>query len=150
MAREVTFKINTTQKDARWLKEKALADAFQIEPSEVVEAVEHALQPALWALRKNVLAAKVRTGRLRSSPGTVVRKYGGKRRLTVVGLVGYKSGVAPHSPYLELGTPPRAGRGKVVARRYAWLAYFHNKQAMKQTLQANLEAVMQNAIDGVE
>lgn len=150
MARQVTFKINTTQKDTRWLREKALADAFQVDPSEVVEAVEHALQPALWALRKNVSAAKVRTGRLRASPGTVVRKYGGKARLTVVGLVGYKSGVAPHSPYLERGTPPRAGRGKVAARRYAWLAFFQNKEAMKSNLQANLEAVMQNAIDGVE
>lgn len=149
MARQVTFKINTTQKDARWLKEKALADAFKIEPSEVVEAVEHSLQPALWALRKNVSAARVRTGRLRDSPGTVVRKYQGKARLTVVGLVGYKAGVAPHSSFLELGTPPRAGRGQVKARRYAWLAYFHNKEAMKSNLQANLEAVMQNAIDGV-
>jgi hypothetical protein len=150
MAREVTFKINTTQKDARWLKEKALAAAFQVEPSEVVEAVEHALQPALFALRKNASDARVRSGRLRASPGTVVRKYGGKARLTVVGLVGYKSGVAPHSRYLELGTPPRAGRGKVLARRYAGLAYFQNKEAMKSNLQASLEAVMQNAIDGVE
>lgn len=150
MAREVTFKINTTQKDARWLKEKALAETFQVEPTEVVEAVEHALQPALWALRKNVSAAKVRTGRLRSSPGTVVRQYRGKSRLTVVGLVGYKAGVAPHSRFLELGTPPRAGRGQVKARRYAWLAYFQNKEAMKSNLQANLEAVMQNAIDGIE
>lgn len=150
MAREVTFKINTTQKDARWLKERALAEAFQVEPSEVVEAVEHALQPALLALRKNVLGATVHSGRLRASPGTVVRKYGGKARLTVVGLVGYKSGVAPHSRYLELGTPPRSGRGKVEARRYAWLAYFQNKEAMKSNLQASLEAVMQNAIDGIE
>ena len=150
MSREVTFKINTTQKDARWLREKALADAFQVEPSEVVEAVEHALQPALWTLRSNVQAAKARTGRLRASPGTVVRKYQGKSRLTVVGLVGYKSGVAPHSRFLELGTPPRAGRGQVQARRYAWLAYFQNKEAMRSSLQANLEAVMQNAIDGVE
>lgn len=150
MAREVTFKINTTQKDARWLKENALAEAFQVEPSEVVEAVEHALQPALWALKKNVSAARVRTGRLRASPGTVVRQYKGKARLTVVGLVGYKAGVAPHSKFLELGTPPRSGRGQVKARRYAWLAYFNNREAMKSNLQANLEAVMQNAIDGVQ
>lgn len=150
MGREVTFKLNTTSKDGRWLKEKALAESFKIEPSEVIEAVEHALQPALMSLRRNVSAAKVLTGRLRQSPGTVVRKYGGKSRLTVVGLVGYKSGVAPHSKFLEFGTPPRAGRGQVKPRRYAWLAYFQNREAMKSTLQANLEAVVQNAIDGIE
>lgn len=149
MAREVTFKINTSAKDARWIRKHELAEAFKVEPTEVVEAVEHALQPALRSLQQNVQQAKVVTGRLRRSPGTVVRRYGGKQRLTVVGLVGYKSGVAPHSPFLERGTPPRAGRGKVVARRYAWLAYFNNKSAMKETLQANLESVMQNAIDGV-
>lgn len=149
MSRQVTFKINTTAKDARWIREKELARQFKIEPTEVVEAVEHSLQPALWALKRNVQDAKVRTGRLRQSPGTVVRKYGGKQRLTVVGLVGYKSGVAPHSKYLELGTPPRAGRGQVVARRYAWLAYYQNRQAMRETLQANLESIMSNAIEGV-
>jgi hypothetical protein len=149
MSREVTFKINTTAKDGRWIRKHALAEAFKVEPTEVIEAVEHALQPALKSLRHNVQQAKVFTGRLQRSPGTVVRRYGGKQRLTVVGLVGYKSGVAPHSAYLERGTPPRAGRGKVVARRYAWLAYFQNKGAMKETLQANLEAIMQNAIDGV-
>jgi hypothetical protein len=36
-----------------------------------------------------------------------------------------------------------------VPRRYAWLAYFNNKGVMKETLEANLEAIMQNAIDGV-
>ena len=149
MSRQVTFKINTTSKDARWIKEKELARQFKVEPTDVVEAVEHSLQPALWALIRNVQDARVKTGRLRRSPGTVVRKYGGKQRLTVVGLVGYKSGVAPHSKYLELGTPPRAGRGKVVARRYAWLAYYQNRQAMRETLQANLEAIMSNAIDGI-
>jgi hypothetical protein len=149
MDENVTFKINTTSKDARWIREHALLATLKIDPAEVIEAVDHALQPALWALQKNVQRAKSLTGRLRRSPGTVVRRYGGKQRLTVVGLVGYKSGVAPHSSFLERGTPPRAGRGKVVARRYAWLAYSQNKAVMRETLQANLEAVMENALDGV-
>lgn len=142
----VEFRLNTTGKDARWMRGKALSESVAIDANDVRQAIVSAMQPGLVALKTNVSQARAITGRLRRSPGIVTRKYGGSKRLVIVGLVGYMSGVAPHSTYIEMGTPPRAGRGQIKARRYAWLAYFHNRQAMQDAAKANLEAVMAKAV----
>lgn len=145
MAQEVEFRLNTSAKDARWMRGNALSESIKINPDKVRAALITAMRPGLSALRQNVAQAKTRTGRLRRSPGVLTRKYGGAQRLIMVGLVGYVSGVAPHSKYLELGTPPRFGRGQIKARRYAWLAYFRNQETMRDIAKQQLEQVMLEA-----
>jgi len=149
MAQSVEFRLNTSLQDARWMRGEALSKTIKVQPQLVRAAIGKAMQPGLAALRSNVNAAKVKTGRLKKSPGIVTRKYGGAGRLIIVGLVGYRSGVAPHSKYLELGTPPRSDRGKVTARRYAWLAYFHNREAMQQIARTELEGIVAQSISAV-
>lgn len=150
MANEVAFRLNTTAKDGKWLRGNAVAQSLSIDPSQVRQTIERAMQPGLLALRSNVSQAKVKTGRLRKSPGIVTRKYGGGKRLIVVGLVGYRAGVAPHAKYLEFGTPPVGNRKPIKARRYAWLAYFHNREAMQAAAQAGLESLMAEAVASAE
>ena len=149
MAQSVEFRLNTSAHDARWMRGKALSETVRVEADLVRAAIGKAMQPGLAALRANVSEAKVKTGRLRKAPATVTRKYGGAGRLIMVGLVGYKSGAAPHSRYLEAGTPPRSGRGQIKARRYAWLAYFHNREAMKQIAKTELEAIMASSLAAI-
>lgn len=148
MAQDVEFRLNTTARDGKWLRGSMLGQTVKIDPTQVREAVERSMQSGLSALRSNVSAAGVKTGRLRRSPGIVTRKYGGARRLVIVGLVGYKAGVAPHAKYLEFGTPPRGNRRPIAARRYAWLAYFHNREAMQSAAKSALEAIMEKAVQG--
>ena len=149
MAKEVEFRLNTTAKDARWMRGTALTESVKLDPTQVQAAIERSMQPALLALRSNVATARPKTGRLLKSPGILTRKYGGARRLVVVGLVGYKSRVAPHARYLEFGTPPVGNRRGIKARRYAWLAYFQNQDQMKATAKAALENLIANATSSV-
>lgn len=146
MANDVEFRLNTTAKDAKWMRGVMATKTLKLDSAAVRRTIEHAMQPGLLSLKSNVSEAAVKTGRLRKSCGIVTRKYGGARRLVIVGLVGYKSGVAPHAKYLELGTAPRENRGQIRARRYAWLAYFRNRQAMQSAAQAGLESLMATAI----
>lgn len=147
MGQQVEFRLNTSAKDARWMRGQALSETVKIDPASIRHAVEASMQPGLMALRQNVSAAKVKTGRLRRSPGILTRKYGGSKRLIIVGLVGYMAGVAEHSRYLEMGTPPRAGgRGQIAPRRYAWLAYFHTRKAMQESAQRQIEGIVERAI----
>jgi hypothetical protein len=97
----------------------------------------------LASLRQNVSRLGSKTGRLRRAPAILTRKYGRGSKFRIVGLLGYASGVAPHAAYIERGTPPRAGRGKVVAQRMAWLAFFANREQMRATIQGDLEALVQ-------
>ena len=150
MSQGVEFRLNTTAKAARWMGGSALSSTLKIDPSAVRRAIERAMAPGLAALRRNVGEAKVKTGRLRRAPAAVTRKYGGAKRLVIVGLVGYASGVAPHATHLEVGTPPRAGRGQVRPRRYAWLAYFQNREQMKNLAQAGIENLMASAVSQVQ
>lgn len=149
MAKEVEFRLNTTARDAKWMRGSALSEGLKIDATQVRSAIERSMQPSLMALRRNVATAKPKTGRLRRSPGVLTRKYGGQRRLVIVGLVGYKSRVAPHARYLEFGTPPVGNRRPIVARRYAWLAYFHTRDEMQAMAKAELEAIMAAAAENV-
>lgn len=150
MAKEVEFRLNTTAKDAKWMRGNALAAGLKIDATQVRSVVEKSMQPSLMALRRNVQQAKPKTGRLRRSPGIVTRKYGGSQRLVIVGLVGYKARVAPHARYLEFGTPPVGNRRPIVARRYAWLAFFSTREEMKRSAQEGLQSLMAEAADGLE
>jgi len=143
------FRLNTTQLDGRVMKGGGLDGSIQLDPEEVRAAIVDAMLPSLASLRSSVSAVRRKTGRLAASPGIETRRYQKGRRNIIVGLVGYKSGVAPHARYLEMGTPPRAGRGKIEPRRFAWLAFFHNRQTMQATAQKNLEALMARAISKV-
>lgn len=146
---DVQFRLNTTEKDARWLKGGALADSVKIDPLLVKAAVDKAMQPGLAALRRNVGQMGVKTGRLKRSPAILTKRYGGSRRLTVVGLVGYRSGVAPHATFVELGTKPRAGRGIMPKFYLAWSAFFSNRNAMQATMRTELENIVADAIRNV-
>lgn len=146
MADGISFRLNTTEKDARWMSGETAHKAVRINPDEIQAAVERSMQPGLMALRANVnQRVGVRTGRLRKSPAIVIRRYGRAPRLTVMGLVGYLHGVAPHARLMELGTPPRDGRGMVKARRMAWRAYFDNRETMGAKMTAELQAVLERA-----
>lgn len=149
MAQEVEFRLNTSEKDARWMRGRALSETVRIDQDKFRQAITKAMMPGLASLQRQVAAVRTVTGRLRKSPGIVTRKYGGANRLIIVGLVGYKAGVAPHSRYLELGTPPRAGRGIVKARRYAWRAFWENQDTMKASAEAALTGLIEDAIDSV-
>lgn len=149
MGKEVEFRLNTTARDAKWMRGTALSEAMKIDATQVRAAIERSMQPSLSALRRNVATARPKTGRLRRSPGILTRKYGGSKRLVIVGLVGYKSRVAPHARYLEFGTPPVGNRKPTVARRYAWLAFFHTRDEMQATAKSELEAIVSNAASKV-
>ena len=139
------FRLNTTELDGRIMRGGGLNGALQLDPADMRRAIVDAMQPGLAALKSNISGVKRKTGRLAMSPGIETRTYQHGRRTIVVGLVGYKSGVAPHARYLELGTPPRAGRGIVKPRRYAWKAFFYNRYSMQAAAQRNLEALVAKA-----
>jgi hypothetical protein len=143
------FRLNTTEKDARWMRGGVLQETLVLPSAQVRAAVESSMQVGLSALRNNLSAIRVRTGRLQRSPAVLTRKYGRDPKYRIVGLLGYKSGVAPHARYIELGTPPRDGRGKVTAQRPAWLAFFHNRERMAQMLQMELERMAADALSKV-
>jgi|688.fasta_scaffold57154_4 hypothetical protein len=146
MADGIEFRLNTTEKDARWVSGSTLQKAVRLDANEIRAAVERSMQPGLASLRQNVQEVGTVTGRLRRSPAIVTRRYGRAPRLTVMGLVGYRSGVAPHARLMELGTPPRAGRGLVKARRLAWKAFFYNRDTMSARMQAEMEALLSKAV----
>lgn len=141
----LSFGINTTEKDARWMRGETVQKAVRVDPSAISAAVGSAMSSGLMALRNNVAQIGVKTGRLRRSPAIVVRRYGRAPRLTVMGLVGYQNGVAPHARVIELGTPPRDGRGLVKARHPAWKAYFDNRETMAKQMEAEMSALLEKA-----
>ena len=142
MAVEATFRLNTSAKDARWIRGGVLQDGMALNAQDVRAIVERDMQPGLASLRQNVSRIGVRTGRLRKAPAILTRKYGRGSKFRIVGLLGYRSGVAPHAIHIERGTPPRAGRGKVAAQWPAWLAFFANREQMKAAIQADLGALV--------
>lgn len=146
MADGIRLDMNTTEKDARWVRGGLLPSAVQVSPDLLRAAVERSMQPGLMALQRNVQQIPARTGRLRRSPAIVTRKYGKPPFYRIVGLVGYRAGVAPHARYLEMGTPPRAGRGKVLPRRSAWTAFFTNRGVMEQNLKSEMERLVSDAV----
>ena len=146
MADGIRFGLNTTLKDAKWVRGGLLEQTVRLTPEEVRSAVLQSMQPGLMALQRNVQQVRAKTGRLRRSPAIVTRKYGKAPFFTVVGLVGYRSGVAPHAISIERGTPPRFNRGKVAARRFAWSAFFQNREIMEQALKSQLETLVQKAL----
>jgi hypothetical protein len=146
MADGISFKINTTEKDARWLTGETAGKAVQLDPADLQAACERSLAPGLSALRANVSKIGKKTGRLRQSPAILTRRYGRAPRFTAVGLLGYRSGVAPHARNVELGSPPRAGRGLMPALRPAWRAFYANRETMKSRMKAELEALLAKAV----
>jgi hypothetical protein len=142
MAGEVTFRLNTSAKDTKWMRGGVLKEGMALNAQDVRAIVERNMQPGLASLRQNVSRIGVRTGRLRRAPAVLTRKYGREAKFRILGLLGYRSGVAPHAIHIERGTPPRAGRGKVAAQWPAWLAFFANRQQMKSAIQADLEALV--------
>lgn len=142
----VDFRLNTTEKDAKWMKGSVLQESLVLDPQDVRAAIEESMQPGLQALRLNVGRLGSVSGRLRRSPAVLTRKYGRQPKFRILGLVGYRSGVAPHARYLELGTPPRAGRGLIKARRMAWSAFFSNRDQMLNAAKARLEALAAKAL----
>jgi hypothetical protein len=149
MADGIQFRINTTEKDARWLSGETVAKAVQLSPADVQAAVERSLAPGLSAMRANVSKIRRKTGRLQQSPAILTRRYGRAPRFTVLGLLGYRHGVAPHARNVELGSPPRAGRGIMPALRPAWRAYFDNRQTMQARMQSELEKLLEGAVKKV-
>jgi hypothetical protein len=146
MAGGVDFRLNTTEKDAKWMKGSVLQQSLVLDPQDVRAAVEASMQPGLQALRRNVGQVGTVTGRLRKAPAVLTRKYGRQPKFRILGLLGYRSGVAPHARYLELGTPPRAGRGLIKARRMAWSAFFSNRDQMLNAAKSRLEALAAKAL----
>lgn len=146
MAGGADFRLNTTAKDARWMRGGVLQDGLALDPTEVRAIVDRNMQPGLAALRQNVSRIKSRTGRLRRAPAVLTRKYGRGGKFRIVGLLGYASGVAPHAPFIERGTPPRAGRGKVAAQWPAWLAFFATREQMGESIKADLAALVQRTV----
>lgn len=146
MAEGIRFGINTTEKDAKWLRGETVSKAVQLDPASMQAACERSLQPGLMALRANVSKIGKVTGRLQRAPAVLTRRYGRAPRFTVVGLLGYRHGVAPHARNVELGSPPRDGRGVMPTLRPAWLAYFHNRDAMKANMRAELESLIEKAL----
>ena len=146
MAGGVDFRLNTTEKDAKWMKGSVLQESLVLEPQDVRDAIEQSMQPCLQALRLNVGRLGSVSGRLRRSPAVLTRKYGRQPKFRILGLVGYRLGVAPHARYLELGTPPRAGRGLIKARRMAWSAFFDNREQMLNAAKSRLEALAAKAL----
>jgi hypothetical protein len=142
----VDFRLNTTEKDARWMQGSALQESLILDPQDVRAIVEDSMQPGLQALRRNVGQVGTVTGRLRRAPAVLTRKYGRQPRFRILGLLGYRNGIAPHARFLELGTPPRAGRGLVKARRMAWSAFFLNRKQMLNTVKARLEALVAKSL----
>jgi hypothetical protein len=145
----IRFGLNTTEQDAKWIKGGVLDRTIVLSAQDVRAAVERSMQPGLMALQRNVQQVPARSGRLRKSPAILTRKYGRAPFFKIVGLVGYRSGVAPHARYLEMGTPPRAGRGLVKAGRMAWSAFFANKDVMGANITREMESLVQKAVNAV-
>lgn len=148
MADGIRFGINTTEKDARWMRGE-LSQAVHLSPEDLKGACERSLHPGLVALQSNVGRIGRKTGRLQRAPGILTRRYGRPPKTIVVGLLGYKHGVAPHARNVELGSPPRFNRGIMPALRPAWLAYFANRETMKANMKAELEALVAKALAAV-
>lgn len=149
MAEGIKFRINTTEKDGKWLRGETVSQAVRLNPQDMQAACERSLQPGLMALRANVSKIGRVTGRLQRSPAVLTRRYGRAPRFTVVGLLGYQHGVAPHARNVELGSPPRFNRGVMPTLRPAWLAYFHNREAMQANMQSELESLIAKALGRV-
>ena len=150
MIRGIEFQLNTTEKDGKYVSGGVLESHLRVDPEDVRAAVMRSMSPGLQALRQNVSAIGMRTGRLRRSPGILTRKYGKSPHFRILGLVGYQHGIAPHARNVELGSPPRSGpRGVMPAFRPAWMAYFHNRQVMAANVQREIEALVQRAISRV-
>ena len=139
------WNLDTTEDNVRGLAGKY--DNAKVPASEIAAVMERALQPALAALRQEVVKMGSRTGRLRASPGVVIKQLGAGSNVTVMGLVGYRHGVAPHAGLVERGSPPRAGpRGKMPAFNLAWRAFFRNRTVIEETMKSAMAAMAQRSV----
>jgi len=136
--------INTRYENAKWLKGQAVSEALYIDPSKLAKACERSIEPGMMALRSNVNRIPARTGALRRSPVSKVKLYGNGKRATAVGLVGFKSGIAPHAYYIEFGAS-RALQGSTKVYRPLGNAFDSSRSAMQAVMTDELAKIMADA-----
>lgn len=140
-----------SEENERNLKRMAEVAGNLVPPELLVDATERALAPALGALHAGVRGIGVKTGRLRKAPAIRVRKYaraaaGGKQNVTVMGLVGFRSSVAPHDWYVEFGTNPRRGRGVMPASYVTQRAYEASRSEVTAIMSAEMRRLAEAAV----
>lgn len=141
-----------SEENERYLKRAAGMEL--VSAADLRSAVERSLQPALTALHEEVGKLGVKTGRLRAAVGTKIRTYGGvsegfAKRFstpTVLGVVGFISGRAPHDWYVETGTRPRPGTGQMPAFEPAQKAYDRTRDQVTSLMGAEMHALASRAV----
>ena len=142
MADWLNFEIAPSFRHADVLSGSFVADALDLSVESLVAACKNAAQPGLVALQTNVGGIRSRTGRLRRSPAIKAKVYRGRNGLNAMALVGYKSGIAPHSYYIEFGTKARGKRRAVAGMFPLERAFNASRQAMQGTMSAELQKIM--------
>lgn len=149
MAGNFDIQLNTRYHTEKWISGSGLGSALQVDTPSLLAAANRAVQPGLAALRTNVNQIRARTGALRRSPATKAKIYGSGTRRTATALVGFKSGVAPHSYYVEFGTKARKGRGSMVGLAPLSRAFQASRPAMEAAMTRELQSLMANAATAI-
>jgi hypothetical protein len=137
--------ITFTDENERYLKRGSMV-ANELIPAESLRAAtERALQPGLIALQAETRSVGVKTGRLRAAPGVkfVGRQRGGFR--SIIGMVGFRSGFAPHDWYVEYGTRLRRGRGIMPAAFLSQKAFDRSRGEITSIMRREMTALAEQA-----
>lgn len=137
--------ITFTDENERYLKRGSMVANELIPAGSLQEATQRALQPGLAALKAETLSVGVKTGRLRAAPGVKFLRRGREPFVSIIGMVGFRSGFAPHDWYVEYGTRLRRGRGTMPPAFLSQKAYDRSRGEITSIMRREMTALAEQA-----